>query len=330
MARPLRLQFPGAVYHVTARGNARQPIFLDDRDRHRFVDLLAEEVEQQRWLLYAWCLMDNHYHLLFETPEPNLVAGMRRLNQVYTQGFNRRHNRVGHVLQGRYKCIVVEKQSYLLELTRYVVLNPVRAGAVAMAEQWPWSSYRATAGISAVPQWLQADWVLANFGADRDGARAAYRQFVAAGVEAESPWESLRGQIWLGGEGFRERMGRMVAEQDLTAVPRAQTCPQRPAVPELLASVAEAFGLEPDAVLNRSHQPASRLRSFCCAGYATCRWPRRLDWPGCPPRAYHAFRWRSNGPGRAKRLRTCCRDTKSSTDPTDPTTKSSTDPTDPY
>jgi REP element-mobilizing transposase RayT len=268
MARPLRLQFPGAVYHVTARGNARQAIFFDDRDRCRFVDRLAEEIEQQRWLLYAWCLMDNHYHLLFETPEPNLVAGMRRLNQVYTQGFNRRHDRAGHILQGRYKSILVEKQSYLLELTRYVVLNPLRAGAVAAAEQWPWSSYRATAGITAAPHWLQVDWVLANFGAERDAARVAYRQFVAAGVDAESPWESLRGQIWLGSEGFRERMARMVDGQDLTAVPRAQTCPERPAVSELLASVAEAFGLDRKAVLGRSHQPAFKaavylLRRVC-------------------------------------------------------------------
>lgn len=103
MARPLRLEFPGAVYHITARGNARQPIVADDMDRQRYVDTLAREVSQQNWRCYAWCLMDNHYHLLIETPEGNLVSGMRRLNQVYTQAFNRRHRRIGHVLQGRYK-----------------------------------------------------------------------------------------------------------------------------------------------------------------------------------------------------------------------------------
>ena len=130
MARPLRLEFPGAVYHITARGNARQPIALDDTDRERYVEVLGREVSQQNWQCYAWCLMDNHYHLLIETPEGNLVHGMRRLNQVYTQGFNRRHGRVGHVLQGRYKSIVVEKESHLLELCRYVVLNPLRARMV--------------------------------------------------------------------------------------------------------------------------------------------------------------------------------------------------------
>jgi putative transposase len=118
MARPLRLEFPGAVYHLTARGNARGAIVADDEDRGRFVALLGREVSQQRWACYAWCLMDNHYHLLIETPEGNLVSGMRRLNQTYTQNFNRRHGRVGHVLQGRYKSMVVDKESYLLELCR--------------------------------------------------------------------------------------------------------------------------------------------------------------------------------------------------------------------
>jgi REP element-mobilizing transposase RayT len=262
MARPLRLEFPGAVYHVTARGNARQAIFLGNGDRRHFMDLLTKEVGQQHWLLYAWCLMDNHYHLLFETPEPNLVAGMRRLNQVYTQSFNRRNERVGHLLQGRYKSILVEKESHLLELTRYVVLNPVRARVVETAEQWPWSSYRATAGISAAPACLQVDWVLANFGADRSSARAAYRRFVAAGIDADSPWQELRGQIWLGSDRFRERMARMLEGQDLEAVPSAQTHPERPVVSEVLARVAEVFGLGSDAVLDRSHPAAFRAAVY--------------------------------------------------------------------
>src|SRR5712691_10295212 len=127
MARPLRLEFPGALYHVTSRGNARQKIFLDAQDRHLFLDVFGEEVAQQGWRCYAYCLMDNHYHLLIETPEPNLVAGMRRLNGVYTQAFNRRHGRVGHLFQGRYKSILIDKDSYGLELSRYIVLNPLRA-----------------------------------------------------------------------------------------------------------------------------------------------------------------------------------------------------------
>jgi putative transposase len=137
MARPLRLEFSGAVYHVTARGDRREAIFLDDQDRQRFLGLLGREIGQQNWLLYAYCLMGNHYHLLLETPEANLARGMRRLNGVYTQGFNRRYGLSGHVLQGRYKAILVDRDAYLLELSRYVVLNPVRAGLIAKVLLWP-------------------------------------------------------------------------------------------------------------------------------------------------------------------------------------------------
>ena len=131
MARPLRIEFEGALYHVTSRGNARQHIFLHDSDRKKFFDVLADVVERFQWICHAYCLMDNHYHLVIETPEANLSRGMRQLNGVYTQVFHRRHGRVGHLFQGRYKAILVEKESYLLELAKYVVLNPVRAGLVS-------------------------------------------------------------------------------------------------------------------------------------------------------------------------------------------------------
>ena len=134
MVRPLRIEFPGAVYHITARGNARAKIFKDDADRDAFLSVLEQVLTQFDWLLHAYCLMDNHYHLMIETTEANLSAGMRQLNGVYTQRFNRRHRRVGHVFQGRFKAIVVDRDSYLLELCRYVVLNPVRARMVREAK----------------------------------------------------------------------------------------------------------------------------------------------------------------------------------------------------
>ena len=126
MARPLRPEFPGAVYHLTSRGNARQPVFLDDADREAFLATLAEAAGRWGWLCHAHCLMTNHYHLLVETPRPTLARGMRDLNGVYTQRFNRRHGRPGHLFQGRYTAVLVERESHLLELCRYVVLNPVR------------------------------------------------------------------------------------------------------------------------------------------------------------------------------------------------------------
>ena len=148
MARPLRIEFSGAIYHVTSRGNARCAIYEDDEDRRAFLSALDRVMVRFHWICHAYCLMDNHYHLLIETPEGNLSQGMRQLNGVYTQGFNRRHNRVGHLFQGRFKAIVVDRDSYLLELCRYIVLNPVRAGEVSRPEEYRWSSYRATAGLS--------------------------------------------------------------------------------------------------------------------------------------------------------------------------------------
>lgn len=254
MSRPLRLEYAGALYHVTARGNAREDIFRDDEDRAVFVELLGREVGQQCWRLYAYCLMSNHYHLLIETPEPNLGRGMRRLNQVYTQRFNRRHRRVGHVLQGRYKAIVVDQDSYLLELVRYVVLNPVRAKMMKVPERWQWSSYCATAGLSDTPRWLAAPQVLGHFG----GSRAAYRKFVAQGVGLPSVWTHLRGQIWLGDEAFRSRMQRRVGGQRGAAIPRAQRLPARPDAAQVLADVARAFGVSRDAVLDRRNAPEYR------------------------------------------------------------------------
>ena len=162
MARPLRLEFPGAIYHVTARGNARNAIFLDDEGRALFLGCLGEVVARLGWRCHAYCLMDNHYHLLIETPEGNLSRGMRQLNGVYTQCFNRRHGRVGHVFQGRFKAIVVDRDSYLLELCRYVALNPIRAAMVAQIEHYAWSSYPATMGLAECPAWLETDWVLGH------------------------------------------------------------------------------------------------------------------------------------------------------------------------
>ncbi|MEJ5211239.1 MAG: transposase [Burkholderiales bacterium] len=256
MTRPLRLEFPGAVYHITARGDGREEIFLDDADRQRFLDLLAREVQQQRWRLYAYCLMGNHYHLLLETPEANLVAGMRRLNGVYTQAFNRRHGRVGHVLQGRYKSILVDRDSYLLELCRYVVLNPVRAGLVKRPEDWAWSSYRATVGKVAAPGWLRADWVLAQFGEDPAAARQAYQRFVRAGIGAESPWQKLRSQIYLGSDDFLARMERLAAASEVSGVPRGHRLPARPNPDGLLEEVCRIYRCSAEDVRRRSHQPA--------------------------------------------------------------------------
>lgn len=258
MARPLRLEFAGALYHLTARGDRQESIFLDDRDRRSFLDLLGKEVKQQGWVCYAYCLMDNHYHLMMETPEPNLVRGMRRLNGVYTQAFNRRYNKVGHVFQGRYKAIVVDKENYLLELSRYVVMNPVRAKVVGRPEDWTWSSYRATAGKITPPQWLSAEKLLSFFG----GQRANYREFVTEGIGKASVWEDLKGQIYLGNDAFLERMQNLVDRKVVHGIAKAQTKPRCPTVDEIVAGVGRAYGIPPSHVLDKSHAEAYWLAVF--------------------------------------------------------------------
>ena len=151
MARPLRLEIAGWLYHVISRGDRRENIYLGDADRQRWLDLLGEVCSRHNWLCHAYCLMDNHYHIVVETIDGNLSAGMHQLNGVYTQWHNRAHDRVGHVFQGRFKAIIVQREAYLLELARYVVLNRVRAGICAMPDRWHWSSYLAMVGQARTP-----------------------------------------------------------------------------------------------------------------------------------------------------------------------------------
>ena len=224
MARPLRLEHAGALWHITARGNRKEDVFLDDRDRRNFLEHLAATVEMFGWRVHAWVLMTNHYHLLIETTEPNLGRGMHRLNGPYAQGLNKRHGRVGHVFQGRYKAILVERESHLLELTRYVVLNPVRAGMVDRVEDYPWSSYLQTLGRVRSVDWLETDWTLLHFGREACEARERFRDSVADAAAANyRPWEELTGQIYLGGELFRKRLDALLPTRPpVIEIPRPQ------------------------------------------------------------------------------------------------------------
>ena len=238
MARPLRIEYPGAIYHITSRGNARQPIYKDDKDRETFLELLGSVVSRYGWICHAYCLMGNHYHLLIETPDGNLSQGMRQLNGIYTQHFNRRHGRVGHVFQGRFKAIVVDRDSYLLELCRYVVLNPLRAGVVGSPGRYKWSSYRATAGIVRSPSFLTTDWVLSEFGRIRRKAQDRYKEFVKEGIKKPSPWENLRGQILLGDDKFVVRLEPYLKDvQEVREVPRVQRFANRPLLEELFRDI---------------------------------------------------------------------------------------------
>lgn len=183
MARPLRPQFENAVYHVTSRGNRRQEIYVDSADRRYFLQLLARNVERYEWLIHAYCQMTNHYHLLIQTPLPNISAGMQRLNAMYAEWFNWRHRLSGHLFQGRFHSTLVETDAHFAEACRYVVLNPVRGGICDDAGEYRWSSYLPTAGQERVPSFLTFETILALFGGRPDLAPKLYAAFVAAGVD---------------------------------------------------------------------------------------------------------------------------------------------------
>ena len=182
MSAKHRLQIAGGMYHVTARGNAQGRIFLDEFDYLGFLRVLATQVARRGWLCHSFCLIPNHYHLLLETPEANLAQGMRLLNGMFAQRFNGRYSRHGHVFQGPYGAVLLEDDDHLIEVYRYIALNPVRAGLAADPDEWPWSSYRALAGLAEIPSFLDVGLAHRLL----DGA-AGYRDLIAAGDTPQRP-----------------------------------------------------------------------------------------------------------------------------------------------
>lgn len=254
MSRPLRFEYPGAVWHVTCRGNERREVFRDDGDRECFLAVLGRTVWLFRWRLHAYVLMGNHYHLVVETPEPTLSRGMRQLNGIYTQAFNRAHKRAGHLFQGRFKAILLEKEAHLLELCRYVVLNPVRAGLVQSARGWGWSSYRATAGMTDAPKWLETGWTLEQFDSMRGRATEAYQRYVAEGRKSRyEPWGEVVQQVYLGGEGFRREIAtRLRGKGQSRGVPKGQTQPCPPKLERSVEAVRRVFGVSMEELAQKS------------------------------------------------------------------------------
>jgi putative transposase len=217
MARPLRILFPDAYYHVTCRGNERKAIFRDDADRSVFLDKLKASRQIYAVEIHAYVLMNNHFHLIVETPKGNLSEFMRHFSITYTAAFNRRHHRVGHLYQGRYKAIVIDRDHYLLELSRYVHVNPVRVRSyraenirqqIRYLQQYPWSSLSGYLYSQSKQSWINYDTVLSYVG----GSRKRYGEFMAEGIRKgyPTPWEKLQGQVVLGDEDFVERVKRKI------------------------------------------------------------------------------------------------------------------------
>lgn len=193
------MQFPGAIYHVRSRGNSKQDIFLCNGDRWTFLKILETVVEKHAWLCHGYCLMTNHYHLLIETPRGNLSRGMKVLNGTYAQAVNRRHGRTGHVYEGRFRSKVVEKESHLLELFRYIALNPVRAGLVTDPADWPWSSCNDICGEARPALLATTEIVLSYFDNSRDG-NGSFREYLLEGLDMDVCRDGLPDHLRLEGD----------------------------------------------------------------------------------------------------------------------------------
>jgi len=274
MARPLRIEFAGALYHVISRGNVRGAIVRDDADRRKRLDWLRRTVETYGWRLHAFVLMNNHDHLFIETPEANLSAGMQHYNGSYTGYFNRRHRRNGHLFQGRFKGHLIEDAGYFLEVSRYIHLNPVRAGMVLRPEDWLWGSCPGYLRAARQLEWITYGRVLGEFGTSLSQsqrgllqARRRYGRFLRGAMDdpPPSPFRNAVGGVLLGSSAFVERMGRLLADkpQDLD-VPELEHLRPRPPLETIVATVAEHFDVDPAdwAPGRRSNDAARAVAAF--------------------------------------------------------------------
>jgi REP element-mobilizing transposase RayT len=236
MSRPLRLEYSGAFYHAFSRGNARQTVFHEPVDYDSFLDLLGETCLRYDWHCHAHCLMPNHYHLLVETRSATLSAGMRHLNGVFTQRYNRRRKRVGHVFQGRFKALLVQDERYLLELARYIVLNPVRARLVDQAADWCWSSHGWLMMRAQAPAWAAPDAVWSRLAGSPADAAQAFSRYLGETHDVPAVGWSADGV--LGDEGFkRSQTDLIAARRSVTEMPLAMRVVDRPPLSQLLCGV---------------------------------------------------------------------------------------------
>ena len=273
LARQLRIEYPGAYYHVFSRGNQKQPIFLSDDDRCFFLKCVREAHEKYGVIVHVYCLMPNHYHLILETPLGNLSNMMHFLNTAYTIYFNAKHKRSGHLFQGRYKSILIEAKSYAQELSKYVHLNPVRSEIVGLPEQYPWSSYGYYRGAARPEKWLETALILSLFGEHPEEARRAYLEFVIGGIGQEVPAsikESIRTGI-LGSEEFianikKELLGDNIGKPDREK-PQLRKLRKKPDLPLILSVSEKVLGARnkfvvPIAILISQKSTALKLREI--------------------------------------------------------------------
>jgi REP element-mobilizing transposase RayT len=246
---------------VTSRGNEQRAIFRKDDDRRMFLNFLGQAVKRFGWSITAWVPMTNHFHLVVQTPEPNLSKGMQWLNGTYAGWFNRQYKRSGHLFQGRFKSFLVEKETYLREVLRYVVLNPVRAKMAAVPEEYEWSSYPATAGLESAEPWLDLSSIHALFDPDPEAARSIYQDFVTAKVNSsERLWDQVTHGMYLGSGAWAKRMRAMVESKPRsTDHPKKQRTIGRPRMFEIVTAVGSVADLKAGDVREMRGGPLRRL-----------------------------------------------------------------------
>jgi putative transposase len=258
MARPLRIEYPGAFYHVMNRGNSGQDLFKSKRDSERFLEYLETAVDRFFLRIHVYCLMTNHYHLLVETPEANLSRAVQWINQSYAAYFNRKQHRQGHLFQGRFKSILVEADEYLKELSRYIHLNPVRAGIVAKSDAHLWSSYSAYIGKTKRPEWLETRWLLSQFGQKNKDAKQQYRAFVEMvdAVTFESPEKELTSGVILGTANFVKWVKETFVKprEDDKEIPQLKELKKSVEVETILDAVGSEFGCTRAEILDKGRK----------------------------------------------------------------------------
>jgi len=252
MTRPLRILFPGATYHIVARGNERTNIFTSDEDRKRFLSLLERGFNRYKFSLHCYVLMNNHYHLLLESKEANLNQIMHYLNTAYTVYFNHRYKRVGHLFQGRYKAILIDKETYLLEVSRYLHLNPVRSKLANHPEDYRWSSYRAYIGLDRnIPNYLEISWILGQFSSELKEAFKLYKNFVDEGVDKKlrNPFKDVYAQTVLGREDFIERLkDKLDSLKRNSEIPAIRELKKLPTPEDIIYKISKYFNISEEEI----------------------------------------------------------------------------------
>lgn len=255
MERPLRIEYPGAFYHVMHRGNAGSDIFKSVRDREKFLEYVGTAVDRFEIKIHSYCLMTNHYHFLIETPHPNLSQAIKWINVGYVAYFNRKRRRSRHLFQGRFKAVVIEVDEYLKHLSRYIHLNPIRAGMVAHCKDYPWSSYPVFGGYAKAPDWLETHWLLSLFGQNRKKAMERYREFVESvqNEKIENPSTDIVSGVILGGTEFIKWIKRNFLSKDFDIKEKPQLKSLKPGltVEDVLPAICNEFGCTHEIILQK-------------------------------------------------------------------------------